>query len=54
MVEPVERVRFQGNRMLLGRDPSAEYPLDYPMISWEHARISRVGNLWVIEDLKSA
>src|SRR6266700_3654990 len=35
--------------LTIGRSPDSAIQLDYPMISWEHARISRVGNQWVIE-----
>ncbi len=48
-----ERVRFQGNRMVLGRDPSVEYPLNYPMISWHHAALERAGDGTYVEDLGS-
>jgi ABC-type multidrug transport system ATPase subunit/pSer/pThr/pTyr-binding forkhead associated (FHA) protein len=48
-----ERVRFQGNRMVLGRDPSAEYPLNYPMISWHHAALERAADGVYVEDLGS-
>ena len=48
-----ERVRFQGNRMVLGRDPSCEYPLNYPMISWHHAALERSGDGTYVEDLGS-
>ena len=43
-----------GTVLTIGRSPDAAIQLDYPMISWEHARITRAGNQWVIEDLKSA
>src|SRR6266496_1786217 len=48
-----ERVRFQGNRMVLGRDPSVEFPLNYPMISWHHAALERAGDAIYVEDLGS-
>ena len=48
-----ERVRFQGNRMVLGRDPSCEYPLNYPMISWHHAALERSSDGTYVEDLGS-
>jgi ABC transport system ATP-binding/permease protein len=38
----------------IGRAPENDITLDYPMISWRHARITRSGQEWVIEDLKSA
>jgi len=38
----------------IGRAPENDITLDYPMISWRHARITRSGSEWVIEDLKSA
>ena len=37
----------------IGRDPESVVRLDYPMISWNHARILRAGNAFVIEDLQS-
>jgi len=50
---PFERVRFSGDRMVLGRDPSVEYPLNYPMISWRHAALERTAEgIWV-DDLGS-
>lgn len=46
-------VRFQGDRMVLGRDPSAECPLNYPMISWHHAAVERTSTGIYVEDLGS-
>ncbi len=48
-----ERVRFQGTRMVLGRDPTSSYPLDYPMISWHHAALERTSDGIYAEDLGS-
>jgi len=48
-----ERVRFQGDRMVLGRDPSCGYPLSYPMISWHHAALERTSDGTYVEDLGS-
>ena len=48
-----ERVRFQGNRMILGRDPSSAYPLNFPMISWQHASLERTAEGIHVEDLGS-
>lgn len=50
---PFEPVRFQGNRMVLGRDPSCGYPLNYPMISWQHAALERASDGIYVEDLGS-
>jgi ABC-type multidrug transport system ATPase subunit len=50
---PFERVHFKSDRMVLGRDPSCGYPLDYPTISWHHAALERTSDgIWV-EDLGS-
>jgi ABC transport system ATP-binding/permease protein len=38
----------------VGRAPENEITLDYPMISWRHARIFPSGKEWIIEDLSSA
>jgi len=37
----------------LGRDPQCDVPLDFPMISWRHARLTRVPNGMLVEDLGS-
>src|SRR5262249_44685486 len=44
---------FKGGSMILGRDPSCDYVLDYPMISWQHARLMRRGETITVEDLGS-
>ncbi len=48
-----ETVRFTGEAMLLGRDPQADYPLSYPMISWHHAKLHKTPRGIEIEDLDS-
>lgn len=48
-----EQVRFKGNRMVLGRDPGCDYPLNYPMISWRHAALERTPQGFFVEDLGS-
>jgi ABC-type multidrug transport system ATPase subunit len=48
-----ERIHFQGNRMVLGRDPASGYPLNYPMISWQHASLERTSEGVYVEDLGS-
>jgi ABC-type multidrug transport system ATPase subunit/pSer/pThr/pTyr-binding forkhead associated (FHA) protein len=45
---PRERAQIE-----IGRDPESDLPLDYPMISWRHARLTRAPEgIWV-EDLDS-
>jgi ABC-type multidrug transport system ATPase subunit/pSer/pThr/pTyr-binding forkhead associated (FHA) protein len=48
-----ERVRFKGDRMVLGRDPQSDYPLNFPMISWRHAAVERTSDGIYVEDLGS-
>jgi ABC transport system ATP-binding/permease protein len=48
-----ERVRFQGDRMVLGRDPSCDYSLNFPEISWHHAALLRTAEGIYVEDLDS-
>jgi ABC transport system ATP-binding/permease protein len=48
-----EAVGFEGDRMVLGRDPSCSYPLNYPMISWQHAALERTAAGIYVEDLGS-
>ena len=45
-------VSFPGS-IVFGRDPGCEKPLDHPMISWRHARLSQSGGGYEIEDLGS-
>jgi ABC-type multidrug transport system ATPase subunit/pSer/pThr/pTyr-binding forkhead associated (FHA) protein/ABC-type multidrug transport system permease subunit len=41
------------NTMIIGRDPQSDLPLEYPMISWKHARLTKEGNVIHVEDLGS-
>ena len=47
-------VALRGNAMVLGRDPQCDHVLDYPMVSWRHARITRDGASLFVEDLNSS
>ncbi len=44
---------FTGSRLIIGRDPAANLSLPHPAVSWQHARIDRVGRQWCLSDLKS-
>lgn len=46
-------VDLKGESILLGRDPQAGQPLDDPLVSWHHARITRSGGKVFLEDLSS-
>jgi ABC-type multidrug transport system ATPase subunit len=49
-----QKVSFQGKTtMVLGRDPQCDLPLDFPMVSWRHARLTRDANGILVEDLGS-
>ncbi len=48
-----DEVRFRGDKMILGRDPSCDYPLPYPMISWRHVRLERAADGVYVDDLAS-
>jgi len=48
-----ERVNLRSDQMVFGRDPSCDYPLDFPMISWRHAVLRRTPQGIVVEDLNS-
>ena len=50
----VEVVPIRGASMVFGRDPACDQPLGYATISWHHARLSRRGGLFVLEDLGSS
>lgn len=46
-------LEFRGDTLTLGRDPAADVVLDYPMVSWRHARVTRSGSMVIVEDLGS-
>jgi ABC transport system ATP-binding/permease protein len=48
-----DKIAFRGSTMLIGRDPNSNLQLDYPMISWHHARLTRSQGGIVVEDLGS-
>lgn len=47
------QVNFRGTTMVIGRDPACDCPLDYPMISWRHAQVTREGVHVFVTDLGS-
>ena len=48
-----DKVEFHGNTMVIGRDPQADVRLDYPMVSWHHARLTREAGGILVEDMGS-
>jgi len=48
-----QTVSFRGNSMEAGRDPACDIPLDFPMVSWRHARLTRTPEGILVEDLGS-
>ncbi len=48
-----DKVEFHGNSMVIGRDPHADVRLDFPMVSWRHARLTRESEGILVEDLNS-
>ena len=47
------QVALKEEAFILGRDPQCDQPLDDPLVSWHHARITRSGNTIYVEDLSS-
>ena len=50
-----QKVSFPGNKnqMEVGRDPDCDVPLQFPMVSWRHARLTRAPEGILVEDLGS-
>jgi ABC transport system ATP-binding/permease protein len=46
-------VDLQEETIIIGRDPQCGEPLDDPLVSWHHAKISRSGGSVFLEDLSS-
>jgi ABC-type multidrug transport system ATPase subunit len=51
--KPHTSIKFNDASMVLGRDPGCDQPLDHPMISWHHARLSKSNGDYMVEDLGS-
>jgi ABC-type multidrug transport system ATPase subunit len=51
--QPHLNVSFRGQSMVFGRDPTCEQVLNYPMVSRRHARLSRIKDKLILEDLGS-
>jgi ABC transport system ATP-binding/permease protein len=49
----VQQVALKEEVLLLGRDPGCSQPLDDPLVSWHHARITKAGGHLYVEDLSS-
>jgi ABC-type multidrug transport system ATPase subunit len=50
---PQAELEFKGQEMTLGRNPECDHMLDYPMVSWRHAKLSHIGGVITVEDLGS-
>lgn len=48
-----QTVSFRGDTMEAGRDPQCGIPLDFPTVSWRHARLTRTPAGILVEDLGS-
>jgi len=47
------RIHLVGDSVVIGRDPTCDHVLDFPMISARHLRIDRSGGILAVEDLGS-
>lgn len=52
-LEKVGRIRVAKDTLVIGRDPSAEVAVSHPSVSWRHAKLTKQGDGYVIEDLGS-
>jgi ABC-type multidrug transport system ATPase subunit len=53
--EQVHSISFgEKNELMIGRDPSNDVILDYPVISRYHAQIERIGQRYRVKDLNSS
>lgn len=48
-----DKVAFSHDRMVIGRDPKCDIPLEFPTVSWRHAALTRMPNGILVEDLGS-
>jgi len=50
---PGRTLTLSQSAQLVGRDPRSAFVVDHPQVSRRHARITRHGDGWVVEDLES-
>jgi ABC transport system ATP-binding/permease protein len=48
-----ESVVFARDSLVIGRDPQCDHPVNHPMLSWHHAKLSRTPEGLLVEDLGS-
>ncbi len=48
-----QEIAITKDEMVFGRNPKSDIYLDYPQISWHHARLISKADLFFLEDLKS-
>jgi hypothetical protein len=53
LIGSIQSRQFQGNEIILGRDPTCECVLSSETVSARHARLSYHHGQWWLEDLKS-
>lgn len=51
--EAYQQVEGAAQSVVMGRDPNCDEPLDDPLLSWRHAKITRTGGQVLVEDLGS-
>ena len=52
-VDAYQSVEEKTDSVVIGRDPSCQEPLDDPLLSWRHARVTRGEGRVLVEDLGS-
>lgn len=50
----VDSIVLTKTRMVIGRDPSCDLPVDHPRVSWHHAQLEAQGQRYTITDLGSS
>lgn len=52
-VDAYQSLEEKTDSVIIGRDPSCQEPLDDPLLSWRHARVTRAESKVLVEDLGS-
>ncbi|CUS49000.1 MAG: ABC-type efflux pump hybrid permease / ATPase [Idiomarinaceae bacterium HL-53] len=52
-VEKVGRIKVSQDNVIIGRNPDADVYVAHPSVSWRHAKLTKSGENYVIEDLGS-
>ncbi|MCC5855064.1 MAG: FHA domain-containing protein [Idiomarina sp.] len=52
-VEKAGRIKVSKDTVIIGRNPDADVAVSHPSVSWRHAKLTKSGDHYIVEDLGS-